>query len=154
VQRSSSAREALVAELIGDVAKLLERVDTIAPAIDSARHETTLAAHELAASLAPFKAQIGQFADQTKKTAAQHIVAYANEAGARMLEVQRHAMSASARTIFEEELQPTLRELAAKLERLVVRIDRPWWESWACYAATAVTSAICSGALALHVVCK
>jgi hypothetical protein len=67
MELSSTAREALVAELMGDMTQLLDRIGILAAAFDRARHEMTATAQELAASVAPFKAQVVEIAAQTKR---------------------------------------------------------------------------------------
>jgi len=151
MDRSSTAREALVAELIGDLATLLDRVDTLTPAIDDARHKMTAAAHELASGVAPFKAHMVGIAAQTQKASVQHILSRTNEAAAKLLEAQTQAMTVSAQAIIDKEVGPPLRQLARNLEQLVADTNRRW-DTWLIYAATATASAICSAMLVLYVV--
>ena len=150
--RSTTAREALVAELIGDMAKLLDRVDTVAPAIHEARRGMTAAARELAAGVAPFKAHMDDIAVETKKTAVEHIVSRTNSASAKPIRMQTRAMRDLSKAIVDEQVGPPLRQLAGELDRLVEHARRPWWEDWATYAATAMVSAIGSAMLVLYVV--
>ena len=152
MERSSTAREALITELMGDMAKLLDRVDTVTPSIDDARRKMTAAAQELAAGVAPFKAHMVEIADQTKKTTVEHIVSRANGASAKLIEMQTRAMLDLSKAIVDKEIGPPLRQLAWNLEQLVQRTRRPWCESWANYAATAMLSVTCSATLVLYVV--
>jgi uncharacterized protein (DUF885 family) len=151
MHRSSTAREALIAELIGDLAELIERVDRLTPAIDEARIRMTTAAQNLAAGVAPFKAHMVDIAAQTQKTSVQYILSRTTETAAKLLEVQTQAMTTSARAIVDKEVGPPLRQLATNLEQLVARTRRPW-DVWALHAATAMVSAICSAMLVLYVV--
>jgi hypothetical protein len=148
----TTAREALVAELMGDMAKLLDRVDTLAPAIDDARRKMTAAAQALAAGVAPFKAHMMDIAAETRKSAVAHIVSSANRASAELIEIQTRAMLDLSKAIVDKEVGPPLRRLASNLEQLVQRTRRPWWESWVDYAATAVLSAIVSAMFVFYVV--
>jgi len=152
MERSSSAREALVAELMGDMAQLLDRIDTLAPAIDNARLEMTAAVHELAASVGPFRAHMGEIAEQTKRTSVQNIQSYTKYAAAMLLEAQTKAMTGSARSMFDTEVGPPLRRLAWELEQLAKHVRRPWWEDWITFGATAMVSAIWSAMLVLYIV--
>jgi len=152
MERSSSAREALVAELMGDMAQLLDRIDTLAPAIDNARLEMTAAVHELAASVGPFRAHMGEIAEQTKRTSVQNIQSYTKYAAAMLLEAQTKAMTDSARAMFDTEVGPPLRRLAWELEQLAKHVRRPWWEDWITFGATAMVSAIWSAMLVLYIV--
>jgi hypothetical protein len=148
----TTAREALVAELMGDMAKLLDRVDTLAPAVDDARRKMTAAAQALAAGVAPFKARMAGIAAETRKSAVAHIVSSANRASAELIEIQTRAMLDLSKAIVDKEVGPPLRRLASNLEQLVQRTRRPWWESWVNYAATAILSAIVSAMFVFYVV--
>ena len=151
MDRSSTAREALVAELMCDMMKLLDRVDAVTPAIDNARQQMTTAAHELAAGVAPFKAHMVGIAAETRETSLQNIERATNQAAAKLLEAQTRAMTASARALFDKEVGPSLNQLARKLEQLVEQTRRPW-EPWATHAATATATAFLSTMLVLYVV--
>ena len=153
MHRSSTAREALIAELIGDLAALIERVDRLTPAVDEARLKMTAAAQDLAAGVAPFKAHMVGIAAQTQKTSVQYILSHTNEVAAKLLEVQIQAMTTSARAIVDKEVGPPLRQLARNLEQLVANTHRPW-DVWVSHAATAIVSAICSAMLVLYVVSR
>ena len=152
MERSFTAREALIAELIGDLAKLLDRVDTVTPAINEARRKMTAAAQDLADGVAPFKAHMADIAVETRTTAVGHIVSRANGASAKLIEMQTRAMLDLSKAIVDKQVGPPLRQLSWNLEQLVQRTRRPWWENWANYASTAILSAICSAMLVLYVV--
>ena len=149
---SSTTREALLAELMGDMAKLLDRVDTVTPAINDARRKMMVAAQELAAGVAPFKAHMVDIAVETRTTAVEHIVSRANGASAKLIEMQTRAMLDLSKAIVDKEVAPPLRQLAWNLEQLLQRTRRPRWEAWASHAATATVSAICSAMFVLYVV--
>ena len=134
------------------MAQLLDRIDTLAPAIDNARLEMTAAVHELAASVGPFRAHMGEIAEQTKRTSVQNIQSYTKYAAAMLLEAQTKAMTDSARAMFDTEVGPPLRRLAWELEQLARHVRRPWWEDWITFGATAMVSAIWSAMLVLYIV--
>ena len=140
----------MIAELIGDMTKLLHRIDTLAPAIDSSGRAMRETAHELAASVERFRVDMDEIALQTKQTSVRNILTCTREAAAVLLEAQTRAMSASARAMFDNEVAPPLRGLAWTLEQLVAQTRRPWWSDWVGYAATAITSGIWSAALVLY----
>jgi hypothetical protein len=62
---------------------------------------------------------------------------------------QTQAMTDAARTTVDKEVGPPLRQFAATLKGLVDQANRPW-EVWLTHAATAATSAVCSGWFVLH----
>jgi hypothetical protein len=151
MERSSTAREALLAELIGDMAQLLDRIDALSPAFDKAERRMLAATQELTASVGPFKAEMAEITGRTKTTSIQNIMNWTHQAAAVMLDSQTSAMSASARAMVEKEVGPPLRQLAANLERLAARVCRPWWRDWIGYAATAMISAMGAADLVLYV---
>ena len=142
----------MIAELIGDMGKLLHRVDALAPAIDSSGRAMRDTALELAASVERFRVEMGEIALQTRQTSAKNILTCTKEAAAVLLEAQTRAMSVSARAMFDKEVAPPLRGLASTLEQLVAQARRPWWEDWVSFAATAVVSASWSAGLVLYLV--
>jgi ubiquinone biosynthesis protein UbiJ len=149
VNRATTAREALVAELIGDVAQLLDRVETLTPTINAARHALTDAARNLASSVGPMQAHMAALADHTKTKAVEHIVRRTNLIAAQTLQEQTRAMTESARAIINSEVGPPLRQLAATVKDVVERAHRPW-DAWLTHAATAIVSGICSAGLVVH----
>lgn len=140
MNRSTTAREALVAELIGDVAMLLDRVETLTPAMTTSRQALAQAAAELAASVAPFEARITAWADHAQTRAAQHVVDRTNAVAALSFQEQKHAMSEAARLIFNNEVTPPLRSLVAELHQAIEEAHRPW-DLWLTHASTAAASA-------------
>jgi ubiquinone biosynthesis protein UbiJ len=139
----------LVAELIGDVAQLLDRVETLTPIINDARHSLTDAARNLAASVGPLQTDMAALADHTKTKAVEHIVRRTNLIAAQTLQEQTRAMTESARAIINSEVGPPLRQLAATVKDVVERAHRPW-DAWLTHAATAIVSGICSAGLVVH----
>jgi hypothetical protein len=146
-----STREALLAESIGDLGKLLDRVDTLTPAIDNACKKMTAAAHDLAASVKPFTVHIGGIAAETEKTTVERIVSRANAASAKLVEMQTQAMLDLSKAIVDREVGPPLHRLASNLAQLVQQ-QRRSWETWATHAATAAVAAILAATLVLNVV--
>jgi len=156
MERSSTAREVLIAELLGDMGKLLDRVDTVTPAIDGACRKVTAATHELAASVTPFKVRIAEIAAQTEKKSVQDMRSAVEEATRQLLRIQTQAMNTSAREMFDQEVRPPLHQLASNLQQLIqqtrMQQTRRPWEGWATHAATATVTAILSAMLVLNVV--
>src|SRR5205809_672424 len=148
-----STREALLAESISDLWKLLDRVDTLTEAIDNACKKMTAATHGLAASVKPFTVHIAGIAAETEKTTVERVVGRANAASAKLIEMQTQAMLDLSKAIVDREVGPPLRRLASNLAQLVQQ-QRRSWETWATHAATATVAAILAAALVLNVVCR
>jgi hypothetical protein len=149
MHRSTTAREALVAELIGDVADLLKRVESLTTTMDKAREAMTDAAWLLDSRVEPFRHHLAAEVAQTKDIAVKAFIRQTNEVAAMEQRKQTQAMTDAARAIVDKEVGPPMRQFAATLKGLVDQADRPW-EAWATHGATAVTSAVCSGWFVLH----
>ena len=133
---SATAREALIVEVIGDVAKLIDRVEALTPAMNASREKLAAVAIRLGGDLEPFKARLVQAVTQTENAAVEHVRRCTAQIAAESMRKQRQAMDDAARAIVEREIGPPLRQLASTLHTLVERTRRPQWATWATYAAT------------------
>jgi hypothetical protein len=146
MNRPGTAREALVAEAIGDAGRLLDRIEGVQPALLESTQALIAAQSELAEHLADFEVRITALTEKSKVVAVKHILSRTDEAARRSVDAQTRAMTDAAQALFKAEIDPALRRLAAPLQDLAQRVDRPW-EQWLTHAATAVVSA--SGTWAL-----
>lgn len=149
MNRPATAREALVAELIGDVAILIERMESLRPAVDEATQALVDAAERVVGSVGPLQTQIAGVAKQTQVQAVQYISVRAQQLARAMIVEQSAAMTQAAQSIVREQVGPTLQRLTAALERVVSRADRPW-DMWLMHAGTAAVSAGGSAVLVLY----
>ena len=141
MNRSTTAREALIAEAIGDVANLLDRVGALAPAMNASHRKLADAAIKLGGCVEPFKAHITEAMARTQNAAVEHIRRRTGEIAAESLRQQTQAIEEVARAIVAKEIGPPLHQLASTLQVLIERTRRPQWETWATYAATGIVSA-------------
>jgi len=163
MNRPTTAREALIAEAIGDAEKLLERVASLTTRVESmttkvqalprtmeqAREEMRQAAFMLDTRLEPFRHHLAAEVAQTKDIAIKTFIGQTSQVAAEEQVRQSHAMILAARAILDRELEPRLRQFGETLHGLVDKADRPW-KAWWIHAATVVTSTVCSGWLALY----
>lgn len=138
----TSAREALLAELIGDVAALLDRVDTLVPLLEGSRADLMEASAKLDAHAAKVEGRIDALTQASVTHAIKHIARLTDEAARGVVEVQAQAMKASARELFQRELAPALKRLA-QIAGNANRCVR-WWA----YAGTAALASVISCAAA------
>jgi cell division septum initiation protein DivIVA len=159
MNRSTTAREALVTELIGDVQDLLERTESLTArveslttqvqslpnAIDQARFDMQEATCMLTSRLEPFRQRLAAEVEQTKHIAVKSFISQTNQYTAEEQRRLCHGMTLAARSVLEKELEPRVRQFGETLQRLVDKADRPW-EAWVLRAATVgVTAAVSSG---------
>ena len=140
MNRPTTAREALIAEALGEVASLLDRVETLMSSMDAGRVALAHAGAALDQRLSVFEAGMSCVTQQDKTKTVEHIVRRTDEAARQSIEVQTRSMHEAARLAFTAQLEPTLARLTNSLQRLIQRVDRPW-DHWLTHAATAVSSA-------------
>ena len=156
MDRATNLREALLADALGDLHKLLDRTDKLVPAIDEARKAiddgrkaleesrkamvTTV--RGLTAEGEAVKRQVVAEAEDTKKATLRYLGDNTKQLVAELVVMQTKAMSDTARSLVEKEVGPKLRELAAKLEKQADRATDPW-RDWLAHACTGTVSAVC-----------
>lgn len=144
----TSVREALIAEALGEVAQLIDRVEALVPAMDEARRRLVQASVDLVLQGQTFERQINGFTEHAKTATARYAGQRTEELTRQALQTQRRAMNETAQSLFASELQPALQRLASPLQELVSRLDRPW-EGWVTHAATAAVSSVLTAVLLL-----
>jgi hypothetical protein len=160
MNRPSTSREALIAEVIGDVDDLLGRVGSLTTRVealtqslprtmDKAREEMRDAAFVLDSRLEPFRHCLAAEVEQTKDIAIKTFIGQMNQVAAEEQVRQSRAMILAARGILDRQLEPRLRQFGESLQGLIDKADRPW-KAWWIHAATVVVSTVCSGAFALY----
>ncbi|MBL0726097.1 hypothetical protein [Piscinibacter sp. HJYY11] len=128
-----TAREALIAEMLGDMARVLDRVEVLVPALERARVD-------LADQLAHFEGQMVLLTEKAKLSTAEYIARRTRESTANVLRLQTQAMSESARAAFGTEMAAARRQLLQPLEQLRHRLERPWRQWFMCTMAAGVAS--------------
>jgi hypothetical protein len=135
----STTREALIADAIGEAAKLIRQVEALAPALDQSRQALADAHSGLAGQLAAFEAQVAALTERAKVQAVQHILARTDEAAKRSADMQARAMADAARVAFGAELGASLQRLKTMVEA-GAKPARWQWEAWLTHAAAAATA--------------
>jgi hypothetical protein len=145
----STAREALLAEVIGDVATLLARIEAVAPNLDERCEALLLASTGLRDDLADFERRMTAATALAKAEAAKYIAARTDDAARRSIDLQSRAMADAAREAFCAELGATMQRLHTTLQPLIERRGKRW-ERWLTHAAAAATASAATWALALY----
>ncbi len=149
MNRSTTAQEALVAELIGDLAKLIKRAESFATTLDNAKEELRDAAFLLDSRVEPFRHALNAEVGKVKDIAIKAFIRQTNEIAEREQMTMSRAMSDAARDLVGREVIIPLRQLVLTLDNLIHKTTRPW-EVWSVNAATAIVSALASGLLVFH----
>ena len=150
MSQPSTAREALIVEAIGDVAKLIQQVEAMAPALEETCDALLLTSTKLHDELASFERRMSAITEQAKTHTARHIAVRADEAARQSIDQQSRAMADAARVAFGAELGATMQRLQTILRPLLERHERPW-EQWLTHTATAVAASAATLALAAYV---
>lgn len=136
----STAREALIAEALGDVARLFDRIETLTSNLEAARRALADANGELAARLEAFDAALASATQRARAAALDHVARQAAPAVQRLIQTQAASMDVAARRTLSEQLEPVLRQQIGLVRQLALRRERPW-DTWLTHAATAGCSA-------------
>lgn len=145
----STAREALIAETIGEIAALVDRVEALAPALDAGRLALAQASAELASQLVAFEHRMAATTENAKAQAVKHIARRTDEMARTSLDVQTRAMQEAAHGLFRAEIGPALQRLITPLQHLTDR-SAGTWERWLTHAATAAAASALTWALAAY----
>lgn len=136
----ATAREALIVEALGEVALLLDRVESLSSSIEVGRLGLANASAQLDSRLRAFELGTASVAQQVQVKAIEHIIRRTGKATSDSIELQARAMNAAARLAFSAEVDSNLARLTHSLQQVLHRVDRPW-DLWLTHAATAAVSA-------------
>lgn len=143
MSRAGSAREALIAEALGELGVLLDRIEALRPLMEGACQQLTEQAFAAEERIA-----------QTKESAAaevlQRVEGRADELAARTSARHTRAMGIAARAIFRAELGAALQRLALAIDQRAKQGGRQ--QSWWWHALTALAVAAATWAVAVHAV--
>ena len=145
----STAREALIVEALGDIARLLDRVDALLPALDATQRNMAQVNADLAHRALAFEDRMATTLEQGKIKTVERIVRQVDQAARQSLAEQTLAMTASARSIFNAEMGSSLQNMTASWRALALRVEKlegPW-DRWLTHAATAGVATVCTCAL-------
>ena len=147
---TSSAREALIAETLGEMAALIDRVEAVAPALDASRLALINASTELAGQVTAFESRMAGITENAKSQAVKHIARRTDEIARVSAEAQTRAMEEAARMLFRTEVGPALQRVAMPLQHLAELAHRGAhpWQHWLTHVATAVVASGVTWAMA------
>lgn len=139
-----SAREVLIAEALGDLARLLERAEALQPVMRESQQALVDAHAQLTDQLAAFETHVAALTEKAKVQAVKHILVRTDEAARQSVQVQTLAMTEAARAIFKEEIGQVLPGRTGP-HQLQQR-----WGRLLGHAVTAAVASLLTWALAAH----
>lgn len=143
-----NARELLLIEAVGDVVKLLDRVETLTCKLDAASAEAQHASDTLRAQAASMDARMAMLAEATKTHVLKHIAQRTDEMTRSAAGQQSRTMEALARTLFETGLRDALLRLGQFIDTRIAQRDLRG-SLWT-HAATAVVAAAATYVLMIY----
>jgi hypothetical protein len=144
---TGTAREALIAEALGELASLLDRIEAATPAIEAASQALADASAALEGQVAAAECRVTTLADGATVQAIRQMARRSEELARAAAESETEAMRVAARELFRSELAPALQRCAQSLER---RASRRLWRAGAWW--THALAAVAAAALTLAVV--
>lgn len=145
----SSAREALIAETLGEMAAILDRVEAVGPMLSEACTAVTQASALLAAQAAAVDSRVAAITDAGAAQAIQRVARRADDLVRVAAQAETQAMEAAARKLFREELGPALQRLAVIVDRSA-GLRRAVAASWWAHAVTALAASAITGTLTAY----
>lgn len=133
-------------ETLGDVARLLDRVEALVPALNATHGALGDAGAQLNARLAEFQNEISAITQTAKTQVVQHVATRIEAAAKHAQQVQARAMAAAARELFRAEVEQSLQRLVASIEVLRRPKEHPW-EPWLTHAAVAAAASAATWAV-------
>ena len=146
----SSAREALIAEALGEMSALLERLEAVAPALEASRLAVVGASNSLADQVDAYERRMTVLTENAKAQALRHIARRTEELAREPAQAQIRAMEEAARLLFRTEVGPALHRVAIPMQHLANLAHRGAhpWQTWLTHAATAGVASGVTWALA------
>jgi len=127
----SNAKEALIAEVLGDMASLIERIEKLGPDMEVSRREL-LKASNLAFQMSGFEGRIAKLSENAVDLCVSQINQKASGVCANTQNTQIAAMQSAAREMFNKEFLPVVNRVVSQLEQLarLFQPDRNPWLPW------------------------
>lgn len=145
-----TAREALIADALGEIAELLDRVEAVTGNLDAASEAATRACERLQAQAAALEPRMVQLAEHAKVHAVKHVAQRTRELMRDAADAERRSMAAFASALFHTELNPALHSLQQAAKACAENRRKSQVSGRAC-ASWALASALLSGALMYYI---
>lgn len=149
----TTAREALVAAIAGDLAQLLDRAEALHPAMVE-NSQSVVAAHtQLAERLDAFEAQIIALTEKAKVQLVKHVITRTDAAARQAVEEQTRVITKAATQLFDTRVDPRIQQLARVITHQVDRLGNPrerWWTHAATALAASAASSVTTFAIVTH----
>ncbi len=134
-------REALLAEAIGDAARMHQKLEDLAPLLDEKSDRLIQATADLRDAVVAFDARVTAITERAKSQTVQYMAARADDLARRTVAQNSQAMADAARVAFGVELGAAMQRWQGVMQPLIERSARPW-EPWLTHAAALSVGAL------------
>lgn len=143
MNRPSTAKEALIAEALGDMAALIERIEKLGPVMDISHRQLVQISKDLVREVSMFETRMTDFTFKAVDVAAKQIDQRTNEAATKILNTQIAVMKTAAHETFNKEFHSVVNQVVSQLEYLarLADPDQNRWRPWLTHGAAFVTGA-------------
>lgn len=138
----ASARDALIAEALGEVASLLDRVDALVAALDSVASALNEAGASVEAKAAAFEASTAALVEASKRHLVSHVATKTQETIRAAGDAQMLAIREELRALIRTETTAPARHGS---QTAVAQRGVNW--TWAAHVATAICASLLTAAL-------
>lgn len=115
---ASTAREALIAEALGEVGALIDRLEALVPAVDGWGQTAWRAYENLIDRINRFDNQVQNTINEAESEALSRILRHAEHITRQSLETQAMAMKTTARELFRTEFDPATARVLSQMQEL------------------------------------
>ena len=150
MNKSSDIREALIAEAIGDVGRMMQDLAALTPLIEESRASLLQANDELREALGNFERRVMAITDKAKLQTVRYMEAKTEEATRRSIDQQGRAMADAARIALGAEVGAMMQRWQAAWQPLLDQWRTPWWEAWLTHVAAAAAGSAATWAVAVY----
>jgi hypothetical protein len=126
----NTAREVLIAEAIGDLARLLQQADALALTMERAHQAVSKANADLRDHLAAFEGRVNTISEAAKTKVVRYMAANADHATRLAIDLQSRAMADAAKVAFGTEFDNTMQRMQSAL-RLLFDLRTRQKDRWA-----------------------
>jgi len=143
----TNAREALIAEALGDIVRLLDRIEAMTATLESTRQELVSAGADLTQRLDAIDGRVQAIAQRAAIGLVERLAQQAGLALRAAVASESRVIADATRRALVDQFDPLLRRLSSLLDERR-RFDRPW-ETWLTHAATAIFSGLVTWSVAV-----
>jgi hypothetical protein len=147
-----TSREALIAELLGEMDALLSRVEALPPAVAGAEERITRATSALIAAGDKYRLAVTAFTEEAKTELTQYLERKAGAIASVTVEDQRAAMQSAARHAFQSEAFEKAAGLGIALGAAAKEFRRSMWSRLLEHAITALIASSFTASLVYAIV--